>query len=116
MKSFRRPRRRRAFQGSSRMALIAAIVETSPEPIVALRPQLPFALDHLVRLCLAKDPDERWQNAQDLKHELVWIHDAGLVGTQLVSVKGRALRNWMWLGLAVVLGAAVAAGAFWLSP
>ncbi len=107
---------RRAFQGSSGMALIAAIVETGPEPIAALRPELPPTLDHLVRLCLAKDPDERWQNAQDLKHELVWIQDAGLVGTQLVSLKGRAVRNWMWLGLAVVLAGAFAAGAFWLSP
>ena len=44
----------------------------------------PPALDHVVKKCLAKDPDERWQSARDLASELKWIaesggHTAGLV-------------------------------------
>ena len=34
----------------------------------------------LVRQCLAKDPDERWQTAGDLQRELAWIAAIGVAG------------------------------------
>ena len=37
----------------------------------------PPALDRLVRACLAKDPDERWQSAADLAREMKWMAEAG---------------------------------------
>ena len=37
----------------------------------------PPALDRVVKTCLAKDPDDRWQSASDLKRELKWIADGG---------------------------------------
>jgi Tol biopolymer transport system component len=64
---------RKAFQGSSHASLIAAIMHTQPAPVSALAPLTPAALDHLVQKCLAKDPDERWQNAADLAGQLKWI-------------------------------------------
>src|ERR1700690_2060700 len=39
----------------------------------SLQPMTPPALDRVVKACLAKDPDERWQSAHDLKRELGWI-------------------------------------------
>src|SRR5262249_34327515 len=39
----------------------------------ARRGDVPPALERVVRQCLAKDPDERWQSAGDLKRELDWI-------------------------------------------
>ena len=67
----------RAFKGKSQASLIAAILASEPPPISSLRPMTPPALDRLVRTCLAKDPDERWQSARDLAQELEWIAREG---------------------------------------
>ena len=61
---------RRAFDGKSQASVIAAILER-PAPSVA--DVAPPALDRVLRKCLAKDPDNRWQTARDLKDELEWI-------------------------------------------
>jgi len=64
---------RKAFEGKSQASLISAIMSTEPPPISEIQPMTPPSLDHLVKRCLAKDPEERWQNAQDVVHELKWI-------------------------------------------
>jgi serine/threonine-protein kinase len=64
---------RRAFEGRSQASIIAAVMSLDPPPLTALRPLTPPALDHIVRRCLAKDPDDRWQTAQDVAAELRWI-------------------------------------------
>src|SRR6202051_1205644 len=61
---------KRAFEGSSPASVIAAIMER-PAPSIA--DVAPPALDRLLKICLAKDPDERWQTVRDLKRELEWI-------------------------------------------
>ena len=68
---------RNAFNGASRASIIAAIMSSEPVPISALQPLSPPALDRLVRNCLAKDPDQRWQTAHDVGLQLQWIRDAG---------------------------------------
>ncbi|MBW3563814.1 MAG: serine/threonine-protein kinase [Acidobacteria bacterium] len=68
---------RRAFQGGTKTSLIAAIVSQQPEPISDVTPMTPPALDHVVRRCLEKDPDDRWQSAHDIASELQWISEAG---------------------------------------
>ena len=68
---------RRAFAGETKTSLIAAIVSQHPEPISQVTPMTPPALDHVVRRCLEKDPDDRWQSAQDIASELQWISEAG---------------------------------------
>ena len=55
--------------------MIAAILKDDPPPISSFLPAAPPALDRLVKKCLAKDPEERWQSAHDLKIELQWILD-----------------------------------------
>ena len=64
---------RKAFSRSSRASLISAILRDEPAPISSIQPMTPRALDHVVRKCLAKDPEDRWQNARDLGSELKWI-------------------------------------------
>ena len=64
---------KRAFEGKTRTSLIAAIVAGQPRPIQEFQPLMPAALDHVIALCLAKDPDDRWQNAGDVAKELQWI-------------------------------------------
>ena len=67
----------RAFQGKGQLSVASAVLEKEPEPISALKPKTPLTLDHAIRRCLAKDPDERWQTARDLMLELKWLAEPG---------------------------------------
>jgi serine/threonine protein kinase len=64
---------RKAFEGKTQASLIAKILEVDPPPISKLQPMTPPAFDRLVKVCLAKEPDDRWQTASDLRRELEWI-------------------------------------------
>ena len=72
---------RRAFEGKSRASLIAAILERDPPPISTLQTVALPVLDHVVRTCLAKDRDARWQTAHDVLIELKWLKEAGWQAT-----------------------------------
>jgi Tol biopolymer transport system component len=76
----------RAFKGQTTASLIAAILERDPAPISSVQPIAPAALEDLVRGCLAKDPEERWQTAHDVRLQL-----DGLRG-RLVSGQGESGR------------------------
>jgi eukaryotic-like serine/threonine-protein kinase len=79
---------RRAFQGESQASLIAAILEHEPAPISSLAGIAPMSLERIVKVCLAKDPDDRWQTARDLHRELKWFAESGTDrrGTQELRV------------------------------
>ncbi len=96
---------RRAFEGKSKTSLIAAILASQPPPISSVQPVMPPALDHVVKKCLEKDPDDRWQSAHDVASELRWIGEAGSqagVPTTL-SVRRRSRERMAW-ALAGLLG------------
>jgi len=80
----------RAFPGKSQLSVASAILEKEPEPISAVKPMAPPALDHAIRRCLAKDPDERWQTARDLALELKWIAESGSQSTVPAPVIARS--------------------------
>jgi serine/threonine protein kinase len=96
---------RRAFQGKSQASLIAAILGKQPEPISALQPMTPPALDRLVRRCLAKDPDERWQSAADAADELKWIAEGGSreSASAAVTTRGRNRERLAWTAAGLLL-------------
>jgi serine/threonine protein kinase len=64
---------RKAFEAPTPVASIGAILHTEPAPMSSLRPGIPAALDRVVTRCLARDPEQRWQSARDLRAELEWI-------------------------------------------
>ena len=64
---------RRAFEGATQASLIAAILERQPTPISELQPLAPSGLERIVRTCLEKDPDDRWQHASDIARQLRWL-------------------------------------------
>ncbi|MCM2314464.1 MAG: serine/threonine-protein kinase [Thermoanaerobaculia bacterium] len=68
---------RRAFQGKNKTSLIAAIVSSTPTPLSEIAPLTPPALDHVIKKCLAKDADDRWQSIRDVADQLQWIGEAG---------------------------------------
>src|SRR5712691_5637548 len=84
---------RRAFEGSSPASVIAAIMERPAPSIATIAPP---ALDRLLQRCLAKDPDDRWQSARDLKADLEWIASAsGEVTTVPTAVTRHRLLSWI---------------------
>jgi serine/threonine-protein kinase len=63
---------RPAFDVDSQAGLIAAILERQPPPLEEAQPLAPPLLDKIVRRCVAKNPDDRWQSAADVEHALEW--------------------------------------------
>ena len=70
---------RRAFEAERSPALAAAILEHEPPSLSSQDASVSPALDRVVRRCLAKDPDARWQSARDVADELDWIREGGSV-------------------------------------
>jgi Tol biopolymer transport system component len=104
---------KKAFEGKSQASLIAKILETDPPPMASLQPMTPPSLDHLVKRCLAKEPDERWQSARDICEQLRWISDSGPqsgVGAPAVArqnLKKRAV--WITAAVALLVAALITA-------
>ncbi len=71
----------RAFEGKSQASLIGAILKDEPPSISSAPP----AVDHVIRMCLAKDPDERWQSASNVMAQLKWIFGEASSPTVLPS-------------------------------
>jgi hypothetical protein len=99
----------KAFAGKSQASLTVAILEHDPAPVSTLAPSAPAALDRVVRKCLAKSPDERWQSAADLASELDWIAQGGAVAQVLHGGHRPARLAWTIAALAVIAAAAAAA-------
>ena len=106
----------RAFEGKTRTSLIAAIVSASPRPLREVIPLTPPALDHVITRCLEKDPEDRWQNAQDIAEELRWIGEAGSQAGVATPIGGtrRHRETWVRVALAVSALAAIAFAALFL--
>jgi Tol biopolymer transport system component len=77
----------RPFAGGTSASLISAILRDTPRPMIELVPLSPPPFERAVKQCLAKDPDDRWQSAGDLKRELEWI--AGGSGASAVTSSAR---------------------------
>ena len=68
----------KAFSGASHASLISSIMSSQPPPVSMVQTLAPAELDHLIARCLAKDPEDRWQSARDVKLQLSWIAEARL--------------------------------------
>ena len=100
---------KRAFDGSSPATVIAAIME---RPAPSICDVAPPSLDRVLKRCLEKDPENRWQSARDLKAELEWIAQAPSDGS--FAAASTAGRTWLLWVVAGVL-ALVAAAASWVA-
>ncbi|PYQ47828.1 MAG: hypothetical protein DMF59_17820 [Acidobacteria bacterium] len=96
---------KKAFEGKSKASLIASILSSEPQPITTIQPMTPVPFDRLVRTCLQKDPDERFQSAHDVAAELRWIVEAA------PQARMRTSRS-AWLTRALIAALIVASGTF----
>jgi eukaryotic-like serine/threonine-protein kinase len=99
----------KAFPGQSHASVISAIMSGHPKPISAVSPMTPPAFDRVVRTCLAKDPDERWQSAADVARQLEWTaEDAGTSPSlQPIPARKRWREALAWIVAATAIAAAL---------
>ncbi|MDQ6708433.1 MAG: serine/threonine-protein kinase, partial [Acidobacteriota bacterium] len=97
---------RKAFTGENAASLIASVLTAEPPQVSELPGTSP--LDRVIRKCLAKNPDRRWQTAADLKDELEWIASGSAVTQAIEAPKYRRL-SWL---LAATAAVALIAGWF----
>jgi serine/threonine protein kinase len=105
----------RAFPGKSQLSVASAILEKEPAPISSIKPLTPPSLEHTIRRCLAKIPDDRWQSAADVKHELDWVSQSSATGAVAIPATARSSsrKSLLAIGLAsLFIIAAVAASVF----
>jgi Tol biopolymer transport system component len=107
---------REAFEGSSHASLISAILRDEPRPISQIEPMVPRELERVVKTCMAKDPEDRWQSARDVGTALKGIAEGGSQ-TGMPVVASPTLRPRIGWVLAAVFAAvaAVAAAALLLA-
>ena len=105
---------KRTFVGSSQASLIAAILDREPPPMSADQPLTPPLLDRVVKKCLAKNPDRRWQAAGDLRDELAWIAEGTPIGAGSTSRRAvrskRLVATWAIAATGLLVAALVAIG------
>jgi len=89
---------KKAFWGKSQASLISAIMGSQPPPISATSPMTPPAFDRVVRTCLAKDPDDRWQTAGDAMLALQWGAEGELAAAPrpLAAAKRTSRERLAW--------------------
>ena len=99
---------RKAFSGTSQASLITAIMSSEPAPISAVHPPAQPALERVVRTCLAKDPEDRWQAAGDVAKELKWVGEGSQAGVPAPAKERRDVRRerlaWAVAGLLLLAG------------
>ena len=107
---------RKAFTGKSQASLIGSILRDDPPSIVEVAPMIPPALNRVVKTCLAKDPEDRFQTAHDAKLQLEWIAEggsqAGLPAPVVARRKNREKLAWAVAALAAIAAAGLGFG-YW---
>jgi serine/threonine-protein kinase len=108
------------FKGTTTREFIASHVTTRPVPLETLRPDLPIEMVEAVTKCIAKDPSDRWESADDLLRLLEAIRPSDsyqiittTTATRVAAPVGPA-RSHRWvlgLGGAVLVGLVIAL--FW---
>ncbi|HSS43711.1 MAG TPA: protein kinase, partial [Thermoanaerobaculia bacterium] len=106
----------KAFTGRTQASLIGAILRDDPPAISTLAPMTPPALNRVVKTCLAKDPEDRFQTAHDVKLQFQWIAEGGSVfGLPApVAARRRSRERLAWVVATVATAAALGLAALLL--
>ena len=101
---------KKAFSGRSQASLISSIMSSEPPAASSVTPTAPPVFDRVVRTCLAKDPEDRWQTAHDIALQLKWVAE----GSQGIETRPAAPRRdrLAWGAFAAAALAAIVLGVF----
>jgi Tol biopolymer transport system component len=101
---------RKAFEGAGSVSIMSAILTNEPAPVSSVAPTSPPSFDRLVKTCLAKDPDDRWQTARDVELQLSAIAEGASGPREALPAARPARSRWLpWLLLAAALALAATA-------
>ena len=98
----------RAFRGNSKISVLSEILKDEPEPAGSVRKEVPPELERIIRWCLRKSPERRFQHMDDVKVALEEVKeesDSGMLAVKAAS----SSRRWLW---AAVVPALLVAGFF----
>jgi serine/threonine protein kinase/dipeptidyl aminopeptidase/acylaminoacyl peptidase len=98
---------RRAFTGDSSVEIMSAIIREDPPD---LPPGVPPVLERIVRRCLEKQPDQRFESARDLAFALESVSTG--TGREKAVVGRRPVSKSLWIAAALLLAVAIAASGF----
>jgi Serine/threonine protein kinase len=105
---------KKAFAGKSQASLIGSILRDDPPAISEVAPMAPPAFNRVVKTCLAKDPEDRFQTAHDVKLQLAWVAEggsqAGLPAPVVARRKNREKLAWAVAAVALLAAALAVAG------
>ena len=80
----------RPFKGATSLDVLTSVLRDAPPALMQLRGDMPRELDRIVRRCLAKNPDRRYQDARDLRNDLEELAQAVEAGTLDSATPGTA--------------------------
>ena len=105
----------KAFQGTSKMSTLSAILHQEPKPVSAIIPRIPADYEKLINRCLRKDPAKRFQYTADVKvalDELKQDSDSGRIQSAAATASWFTSVRLVAVVLTVI--ALIATGWYWL--
>jgi Tol biopolymer transport system component len=103
---------KKAFEGRSQSSVIAAVMRVDPPDVSSVTPMTPPVIDRVVRVCLAKEPSDRWQTVHDLTLQLEWIKEggsqAGVPAPVAIRRRHKERLAWALVGLVTLLAVIIA--------
>ena len=104
---------KKAFDGKNQPSLAGAIMNAEPLPVSRLQPLTPPPLERVIKRCLAKDPEDRWQTAHDLLIQLRWIADVGGAAGEPDAAVAKPKKKDRLAMAGIALGVLLTAAAAW---
>src|SRR6266542_5645587 len=103
---------RRAFQGDAAADTMSAILREDPPDLSLTNQNLPPGLERILRHCLEKNPEQRFQSARDLAFDLDALSNVSAAARPLPAAPVRAARRWSLLAAAIVVAALAVTGSY----
>ena len=107
----------RAFNAASNASLIVLIMREDPPPISQIRKITPAGLERIIRTCLAKNPDDRFQSAHDVRIALEMFGASS--GEVVAPVEKKKRKAWLMPAMVsslAIVAIGAAATTYWLRP
>lgn len=102
----------RPFSGETKASIMSSILRDTPRSVTEINPGIPRDLSKIIKRCLVKDPERRYQTAKDLRNELEELRgelESGEAPLRSPPGGGRA-RGLLWAGTTVILLLSIVAG------